>query len=83
VAIKTGSHPPGPFLYVVWDGSDESLVDVIELLGWAPPVLDGVLLVRLADGSMQPVKRGWAVYVEQGVVGVASAGVVAAWVKAA
>lgn len=73
-------HPEEPFKAVVWAGSQQDLVDITKLIGWTPPEVDGVLFVHIADGSMQPVKAGWAVYkAGDGRVGVAAADVVAAW----
>ena len=72
-------HPEEPFEAVVWTGSQQDLVDITKLIGWTPPEVDGVLFVHIADGSMQPVKKDWAVYVESGRVGVVSADAVASW----
>ena len=79
MAILTGYHPTTPFRYVVWQGRQQDLVDITALIRWTPPEEDGVLYVHIADGSMQPVKAGWAVYVEGDRAGVAAADVVASW----
>lgn len=69
--IETGYYPQDPVRYVVWDGTDEALADVTELLGVRPRVEDGVLFVVLASGEQSvPSGKGWAVYVQSGAVGV-------------
>ena len=83
VAIVTGYRPRSGLRWVVWDESETTLGDVADLIGWVPPRDGSELLVRLSDGIMQRCRPGWVVYVEGGVVGVASARVASRWVRGA
>lgn len=84
MAIQTFTRSPGPFRAVRFDGSQASIDAVRELVGDRfEGVMDGTVILRMHNGEITLVKRGWAVYEDSaGVIAAVSEGVVATWTPA-
>lgn len=83
MAIRTYTRAPGEFRAVVFDGTPETIDEIRQFAGdRVDGVIDGTIIMRMLNGEITLVKRGWAVYDERGVVSVASEGVVGSWLPA-
>lgn len=68
MAPQPFTRPEQSGLSVEWDGTVQSLADIIELAG--SDAVEVTLTVTVKGGVQQPISKGWLIYVPSGTTNV-------------